>query len=188
MQRLTATEDGHDSSRIRLAVWLLPAAFVVHDSEEILTMPSWIARHEPLVQAIRRIGPFGDRVVANLPRTTGAVATAVAVELMVLVIATAWLTRHPRRGLGLDIYCVLLGLFVGHSVTHVGLAILFRGYTPGVITAVVLIPPMGLFLYRRLLESNLVTWRTAIAAAVFGMLAFLPVVLAAQYIGRNLAP
>jgi Protein of unknown function with HXXEE motif len=187
MQRLMATEDGQDS-RIRLAVWLLPATFVVHDSEEILTMPSWIARHEPLLQAIRTLGPFGDRVVANLPRTTGAVARAVAVELIVLVIVTAWVTRHPRRGLPLDIYSALLGLFVGHSVTHVGLAILLRGYTPGVMTAVVLIPPMGVYLYRRLLDSNLVTWRTAIATAAVGMLAFLPVVLAAQYLGRTLSP
>jgi hypothetical protein len=188
MQRMMAIEDRQDPGRIRFALWLLPATFIVHDSEEILTIPSWIARNEPTLQAIRRLGPLGDRVVANLPRTTGAVATAVAVELIVLAIATAWLSRHPRRGLGLGIYTVLLGLFVGHSVTHVGLTILFRGYTPGVITAVVLIPPMGVYLYRRLLESSLVTWRTAIAAAIFGMLAFLPVVLAAQYIGRNLAP
>jgi uncharacterized protein with HXXEE motif len=183
-----ATDDGQDPGRIRSAVWLLPATFVVHDSEEILTMPSWIARHEPTFQALRKLGPLGDRVVANLPRTTGAVATSVAVELIVLAIATAWLSRHPRRGLGLDIYTVLLGLFVGHSVTHVGLAILFRGYTPGVITAVALIPPMGVYVYKRLLESNLVTWRTAIATAAAGMLAFLPVVLAAQYLGRTLAP
>jgi hypothetical protein len=73
-------------------------------------------------------------------------------------------------------------------VTHVGLAILFRGYTPGVITAVVLIPPMGVYVYKQLLASNLVTWRAAIATAAVGMLAFLPVVLAAQYIGRSLAP
>jgi hypothetical protein len=185
---LLAAADGQDPVSIRLAVWLLPATFIVHDSEEILTVPWWIAHNEPALQAIRTLGPIGNRVVANLPRTTGAVAAAVAVELLVLVVATAWLTRDPRRGLGLDIYSALLGLFVGHSVTHVGVAILLRGYTPGVITAVVLIPPMGVYLYKRLLESNLVTWRTAIATAAAGMLAFLPAVLAAQYIGRSLAP
>jgi hypothetical protein len=173
---------------IRLALWLMPATFIVHDSEEILTMPSWIARHEPTLQAIRRLAPFGSRIVANLPRTTGAVAAAVAVELIVIVIVTAWLARHPRRGLPLDIYSAILGLFVGHSVTHAGLAILVRGYTPGVVTAVVLIPPMGVYLYGRLLDSNLVTWRSAIATAAVGMLAFVPAVLAAQYAGRNLAP
>jgi hypothetical protein len=33
-----------------------------------------------------------------------------------------------------------------------------------------------------------VTWRTAIATAAIGMLAFVPAVLAAQYLGRTLSP
>jgi hypothetical protein len=46
-------------------LWLLPFVFVIHDGEEILTMPRWIAGHRPLLERIAHKSPAARRVVAN---------------------------------------------------------------------------------------------------------------------------
>jgi hypothetical protein len=169
-----------------LVLWLLPAAFILHDTEEILTMPAWIAHNQSVLQAIAQLGGLGQRVVENLPRSTGEVTVAVAVESLILVVTTIFLVLNPHRGLSLYLYSALLGAFVGHSLTHIAQAIVFREYTPGVVSAVVLIPPVGFYLYKCLFASHLLTWRIALGSAAVGMVAFLPAVVVAQYIGRQL--
>jgi hypothetical protein len=37
---------------IKIALWLLPVGFVLHDGEELLTMVDWIARHQEELDAM----------------------------------------------------------------------------------------------------------------------------------------
>jgi hypothetical protein len=126
-------------------------------------------------------------VVENLPTTTGAVAAAVAVELALIRAATMLLWREPRRGFGLYFYAAILGAFLLHVAGHLAQAVAFRGYTPGVLSAVV-IPPVSVYVYRRLLGANLLARRSALLSAVAGAVALPLMVLCAHYVGRTLWP
>jgi hypothetical protein len=172
---------------LRAAVWLLPLAFLIHDGEEILTMPGWIAAHRPLLERIAHTGATARRVVDNLPTTTAQVAVAVAVELAVLLLATVLVSREPRPGFAAYFYAAALGVFTAHSLTHVGQTLLLGGYTPGVVTAAVVVPPAGVYLYRRLFEAGLLSRPGAVLAALAGAAGIVPLLLTAHRLGRMLA-
>jgi hypothetical protein len=160
--------------------------FVIHDGEEILTMPRWLAAHGPLLERIAHKGPAAQRVVANLPTTTAQVAVAVAVELAVFLLATWLVARDPRPGFALYFYAGLLGVYTAHSLTHLGQTLLLRAYTPGVVSALLLVPPVGGFIYKRLFEVGLLSRRSALLSAAAGVLGMVPLLLTAHRIGRVL--
>jgi hypothetical protein len=82
--------------------------------------------------------------------------------------------RRPH-GASLYLYATLLGLFSLHALTHYGLAFFLRGYTPGLITAVPVIPPCSGYIYRHLVPDAL-SVRAAVTSAAAGFLLFLPIV------------
>ena len=170
---------------LRAAVWLLPLAFVIHDGEEILTMPRWIAEHRPLLERIAHTGAPARRVVDNLPTTTAQVAIAVAVELAVLLLATVLFSRGPRPGFALYLYAAALGVFTAHSLTHLGQTLLLGAYTPGVVTAVLIVPAAGVYLYKHLFEAGLLTRRSAWLSGLAGVVGIVPLLLTAHLIGRT---
>jgi len=170
---------------LRAAVWLLPLAFVIHDGEEILTMPRWIAEHRPLLERIAHTGAPARRVVDNLPTTTAQVAVAVAVELAVLLFATVLFSRGPRPGAALYFYAAALGVFTAHSLTHLGQTLLLGAYTPGVVTAVLIVPAAGVYLYKHLFEAGLLTRRSAWLSGLAGVVGIVPLLLTAHLIGRT---
>ena len=167
-------------------LWLLPAAFIVHDGEEVLTMPRWIAEHQLALQRVAELGAVPRAIVANLPTTTREVAAAVCVVLVVLVMATLLAQRRPR-GAALHFYAALLGAFAGHAFSHIAGSITLREYTPGVVTAVLVIPPAGWHIYGRLCASARLTRKAALASAAVGIAAMAPLVIAAHCAGRALA-
>jgi uncharacterized protein with HXXEE motif len=171
---------------LRSAVWLLPLAFVIHDGEEVLTMPRWIAGHRALLETIAHTRPLARRIVANLPTTTAQVALAVAVELAVFLAATGLVARDPRPGFALFFYAAVLGAFTAHALTHLGQTLLLRAYTPGVVTAVLVVPPAGACIYKRLFEAGLLSRRSALVSAAAGVVGMVPVLLTAHFVGRVL--
>ena len=170
---------------LRAAAWLLPLAFVIHDGEEILTMPRWIADHRPLLERIAHTGAPARRVVDNLPTTTAQVAVAVAVELAVLLLATVLFSRGPRPGPALYFYAAALGVFTAHSLTHLGQTLLLGAYTPGVVTAVLIVPAAGVYLYKRLFEAGLLSRRSAWLSGFAGAVGIVPLLLTAHRLGKT---
>ena len=170
---------------LRAAAWLLPVAFVIHDGEEILTMPRWIAEHRPLLERIAHTGAPARRVVDNLPTTTAQVAVAVAVELAVLLLATVLFSRGPRPGPALYFYAAALGVFTAHSLTHLGQTLLLGAYTPGVVTAVLIVPAAGVYLYKRLFEAGLLSRRSAWLSGFAGAVGIVPLLLTAHRLGKT---
>jgi Protein of unknown function with HXXEE motif len=156
-------------------IWLLPIAFAIHDGEEVLTMPAWIAAHGPDLERVARLGTLPRRAIEHLPDTTEKVLVAASFELLVLIAATALATRYPRRAWAMSLYAALLGIFVAHSVTHALLSVVvFPGYTPGVVSALIVIPLAGLIIYRRLISTGLLTVRRAVTATIVGAILFVP--------------
>lgn len=167
-------------------VWLLPLVFVIHDGEEVLTMASWIRGNAPLLQKIGSSNSLAAYAVANLPAHWREVAGAAGFELLLLLGATILLAVQKRKGAGLFLYTAMLGGFTLHVLTHLLQALWFGGYTPGVITAVVVIPPASFVMYKQLHRATGLTLSAAFWNALAGGLLLLPVVLAAHQVGRSL--
>jgi hypothetical protein len=146
-------------------------------------MPRWIAGHRP--PGAHRTGPAARRV-ANLPTTTAQVAVAVAVELAVFLLATWLVAGDPRPGFALSFYAALLGVYTAHSLTHLGQTMLLHAYTPGVVTAVLFVPQVGVIIYKRLFAAGLLSRRSALLSAAAGVLGMVPLLLTAHLVGRVL--
>lgn len=177
-------EPGSVSPRV---YWLLPLVFVIHDTEELLTMPGWFANHRAALESLGERGGLAARIVASAPSTTARAAVAIGVVLVVLLIATVGVTRSRGRGGWLYVYSGLLGLLFLHVFTHVAQALLFRSYVPGLYGAVFAVLPGSVFIYRRLIGGGLLSRRTAVVTALVGFALFVPGALAAWAVGRLLA-
>ena len=154
--------------------WFLPAAFALHDTEEMLTMPSWVSRHrEQVASTLDHLG-FGHGLLAALPSTPARAALAIGCVLVLFVGISAGASRHPDSPLWRDLYAGLLGAFFLHGYTHLFTAFAFGGYTPGVATAPVIVIPVSLWIYRQLLTRGALERRRAILAALAGFALFVP--------------
>jgi len=141
--------------------WVFPIAVAFHNGEEAIWMPRWDLQH-----------------AAQLPvHAPGAVKIRVA--LVVLTVA-AFLVAYlsARKGPG-SIWAYLtfgyiIAVLANVLVPHVPAAIVFRGYAPGVVTAVLInLPVMSILAIRMLREGWVRGWK----AAAFGI--SVPLVLGA---------
>lgn len=170
----------------RSVIWLFPLAFVVHDGEEVMTMAQSILEHRAHLDRLAELGPVPAAVIANLPTSNAQVAVAVAFELILVLMSTAAVAWTWRRGPALYVFSSLLGAFALHSLGHYAQAIYVRAYTTGLITALI-IPAATYPIYQHLLQTRLLTPRTAAATAALGIV-LLPIVIIAHSVGRLAFP
>jgi hypothetical protein len=120
-------------------IWLGPFAFLLHDLEEIATVESWLRQHG--AELPRFVQPFAGV-------TTDQFAAVVAV-LFIGYILAAWHGVHALRHARLPLpFLFVTGVFVANGLTHLAQALYFRGYVPGVITALLVNLPYGIALMR----------------------------------------
>ena len=161
--------------RVTRWIWAAPAAFLVHDAEELLTVERWLRTHATELPAALR--PL-------LDVTTRQFAVAVAVLAAGFLLAAAHGARQARRDALSLPFLLAAGALVGNALTHVGQAALLGGYTPGVATAVLVVLPYGLGLGRTLRAHRLASARRYAAAVGAGVLLQIPLALMALAIGR----
>jgi hypothetical protein len=118
----------------RAATLGLFAAWGVHDLEELLTMAPWTRRQA------RRL-PWAR------PMTQAHVNVGIA--LMGVVVA-AGAVAGARSGGRSGFYQAVLAGFGWHAVGHVLSAVALREYTPGLVTAPLLVGPFSLWAWRQL--------------------------------------
>ena len=117
----------------RWTVWLL-AVFTLHNGEELLRYESGA------------VGP-----VARWSEVYATDRFVVAVLLLTVAVAALLLPvlarRTPRSA---RIALLAVGALLGNVVSHVGQAVVLRGDSPGAVTAVLLVLPVGVQLARLL--------------------------------------
>jgi hypothetical protein len=162
--------------------WGLLGAWVVHDAEELLTMPAWSAARVP---DLRRRHPAVPERVWRVMSADRAEAAA-SIGVVGVLVAGAAAAGAATGGRSPFYQAVLVGFGV-HAVSHVAFSVLARAYTPGVVTAVGVVAPFASWAWRRLSTAG-VSGAVGTADAV-ATIASLPVVLgSARVIGRRLAP
>ena len=167
-------------------LWLLPIIFVIHDGEELLTMPGWIASHQQELDQLARMSEVAAKLTRSLPTTTTQVAIAIGFILLLFIAVTVGASMSGKRGFWVYAYASLLGGLFLHVFTHIAQAILVSGYVPGLIGAVAAVIPGTLYIYKRLFEAKFLTLKSAAFAALIGLALLVPGAMLAHQIGRML--
>ena len=119
-----------------LLVLPFPPAFILHELEELMVQHRWMAAHRTsLIEGF----PSMRSLIGRLSTLgTRAFSIAALEELVLLLLATAWmLVQGP---LALQIWSALFMAFSFHLLVHIGVALVLRSYVPGLATSVLLLP------------------------------------------------
>jgi hypothetical protein len=128
--------------RPRSVLWLVPLLLAVHNAEEALFFP----RYLPFV--LYRLPAAWQAVIA--PLTTGQVGGALAIVTAVAFIVAWWAYQRPQSGLALWLVLLIQATVLLNVVWHLAAAVvLFGGYAPGVVTALLINLPFSVYLLRR---------------------------------------
>ncbi len=133
--------------RTRLAgLWTVPAALLLHNLEEALTLGPALAR---LQSAVARVAgrPMALPGPAQYLR---ALLFLTAAVVLLWVLARVW----DRLAYALVVVQAVMALNV---FAHVAVALLLGGYAPGLLTALLVEAPVSLYVLRRLREG---AWMT----------------------------
>ena len=133
--------------------WLFPFALTVHNAEEAIWMPSWDARH-----------------TAELPgHPPGAFAFRIALGVLTLAafVLTYLCARRGRQSVwSYLVFGSIVAMLANVLVPHVAAAIMFHGYVPGVVTAVLInLPLMSLLAVKAVSGGWVSGWR-AVASGI----------------------
>ncbi len=158
-----------------LVIWTFPVAFLVHDVEEIFTMERFARENRERVPKFLR-----NIVTINTTQFTIGVGVLFVITLLAAFLAT----RSPRQ---MDIFTIALSAFLLHVIGHIAFPILFRRYTPGLITAVIIVLPYSLYTFYRLYSANLVGDDNLNVSILVGALLLVPLLLAIRQFGKMLA-
>lgn len=158
-----------------VVIWLFPLAFLVHDLEEILTMERFVRLNR-------------DRFPKLVQRVASITTTQFTIGVTILFVITIWAsflaTRSPRD---LSWLTICLAIFLLHVCTHVAQPLLLRTYTPGAITAVLVVLPYSLYAFHRLFSDQLISGDDFTLSLVIGGLLAIPILLGVRQLGKGMA-
>jgi hypothetical protein len=137
------------------ALWLVPSFVALHNLEEAITFPHYLP-------AVRALAPEPLRAfLADV--TFSQVLLALVIVTLVPLALTAWATARPGSRLALWLVVTFQMVMLVNAAWHLAAAVfLFRGYAPGVITAVAVNVPFSCYLVRR---ADVERWLTRRALA-----------------------
>jgi hypothetical protein len=133
--------------------WLFPIAVTLHNGEEAVWMPGWASQH-------------AGRLPMHPP---GALLVRVAlIALVIAAFAVTYLSERegPRSVWAYLLFGGIVAMLVNVFVPHVPATLLFRSYTPGVVTAVLANLPVMSYLALRAVRER---WVSGGRAAAFGV-------------------
>jgi len=131
--------------------WLPSAYFVLHTLEELPSFAEWVTRH---------FGPYTteDFVLPHVPL------------LLLVMLASQQAARHQRHGAWAILAVAAWWQFALNALFHIGTTLLFREYTPGLVTATCLALPLTPYFLSRIRREQRLTAPAFIAALLLGTL------------------
>ena len=126
----------------RRVLWLVPILLAAHNAEEALFFP----RYLPFVLA--RL-PAGWQALAA-PLTSGQVWSALAILSAAAFAVAWWADRRPDDPAARWLLLLIQATLLVNAIWHLTIAVvLFGGYAPGLVTALLLNLPFSVYLLRR---------------------------------------
>ena len=134
-----------------------PPLFLLHEAEEYRTALPWISDHASLVpNAIRSV----------LPQSPAFIGIAGLIFLVVFAVAAVIAIRSQPESAAWIVFAVLIVARLENAVLHVIESLVLMQYSPGVLTAVLLVLPLSLYLFTSLLRLHLI--RRRLVPAIIG--------------------
>lgn len=114
----------------------LPILFVVHDTEEVIIQHRWmLLHHDVLTKRFPQLRNILDHLsILN----TRAFAIAALEEQVVILLVTSYVLM--QGAFASEIWVCIFMAFAIHLFIHIAQAVLVKGYVPGLITSVLLLP------------------------------------------------
>jgi hypothetical protein len=126
----------------RRILWAVPILLALHNAEEAIFFP----RYLPFVLA--RLSS-GLEAVAG-PVTSGQVWLALAAITLLGFAVALWADRRPESRAAVWLLLLIQTTMLVNALWHLGAAVvLFGGYAPGLVTALLLNAPFAIYLLRR---------------------------------------
>ncbi|MBN2500935.1 MAG: HXXEE domain-containing protein [Anaerolineales bacterium] len=142
-------------------LWLIPIFFTIHNLEEGLTfsryMNALLARLPVFMQSLIPAITFEQFKIALISIT-------VLAYVFILVYQFSHQKRPPLLLLLGTQMVVLINVF-----SHIGMAVLMRGYALGVVTALLVNLPFSIYLFRRALQEEWITQRNLVVLFLVGL-------------------
>ncbi|MFN2569051.1 MAG: HXXEE domain-containing protein [Candidatus Dormibacteria bacterium] len=131
----------------RWAIWLLPPVLLLHNLEEAIFFPRYVPRVVSRLPANMRdwIGPVG----------AGEMGVALTLATVVPLGVCLWAAGRPASRAALGLVLAMWAILLLNAVWHITAAlVLFGGYAPGVVTAVILNLPLSVLVLRRAVKER----------------------------------
>jgi len=132
--------------------WLFPIAVTLHNSEEAIWFPAWWLRH-----------------AEDIPTHP---APGVARYTLAMLTAAAFVVTYLSERKGKEtvwaylMFGYMVAMLANVFIPHIPASLVFRSYTPGVVTAVLInVPVMGFLSIRAVREG----WVSGRKAVLFGV-------------------
>ena len=144
---------------IRYWIYLV-IAWSIHNLEEALTMSKWYVSNETKL-------PITEYITISTVQHIFPIALIIATLLLLLIPILAIYKKWDNRILG-----IVLGIFLVNAIQHILVTIVFWGYSPGVITALIINLPLSIFMIRQLFKNNLLKNFSWLHIFVYGAIGF----------------
>ena len=169
---------------LRHILWYVPLVLTLHNTEEALTMPRWVAEHSSEIMG--RV-PFFNAVQFTPRQLLSSLAIATVVPFVVTLMCAGGEKRSRKLFLLFLLQMIiLLNVFVPHMVATV----VMERYNPGAITAVCCNLPFSLYLFLKACKESFLSLHDLLLLFITAALAYVPVAAAIHFggvwIARNL--
>ena len=150
------------NSRTRTWVLTAPPLFLLHEMEEYRTMLPWIDKHASIIPAFVR---------SVIPDTPAFIAYAGLLFLIVFTVAGVIALRARPLSVAWTVVAILFAARLENAVLHMIESIALMRYTPGVLTAVLLVFPVSFYLVRQFVRDNLIRREWVAPIIIVGFIA-----------------
>ena len=148
------------SDTIRYWVFLV-IAWSIHNLEEAITMSKW---YELNVTKL----PMPEFIQISTVQQIFPIALIIGTLLLFLIPILAIHKKWDIRILG-----IVLGIYLVNAIQHILVTIAFGGYSPGVITAILINLPLSIFIIRLLFKNNVLKNFSWFHIFVYGAIGFI---------------
>ncbi|MBT2636676.1 HXXEE domain-containing protein [Bacillus sp. ISL-39] len=176
----------HQFIDLKTLIWLFPIVFIFHDLEEIITIESSMAANKNKYPKTNFV-EMTFRMREKLGSTAAHLAVSATWILLFISFTAIMTAQFSSNGGGFLLFTAILNLFVLQASMHIVQSIMFRGYTPGIITSLFLLIPYCLITYYFLIENGKIDWHfffTSLPVSLVMILVFLVGNLLGRYFIR----
>jgi uncharacterized protein with HXXEE motif len=164
----------------RWALWLLPLVLALHNFEEGVFFPRYLPR------VLGRL-PAGARDWIG-PVTTREMGAALVLATVIPLGFSLWAAARPTSRAALWLVLVMWSTLLLNALWHMAAAlVLFGGYAPGVVTAVLLNLPISILVLRRAVAEQWLSRRSSWALVPAAVAFHLPGAIGVMLLGRTLS-